>query len=160
SVEELGGYLSPEQVDAVALAINSLQKGRGFLEADQTGLGKGRVMAALARYSVLQQKTVVFLTETPTLFTDFWRDISDIGSAELFTPMIVNDGVSIFDPISGNKLVPATPKAVIQAALDGGVVDPAYNLVLGTYSQFNRDRAKSSKARWISQIAEGKALLL
>lgn len=74
--------------------------------------------------------------------------------------MIVNDGVSIFDPISGNKLVPATPKAVIQAALDGGVVDPAYNLVLGTYSQFNRDRAKSSKARWISQIAEGKALLL
>lgn len=160
SVEELGGYLSPEQVDAVALAINTLQKGRGFLEADQTGLGKGRVMAALARYSVLQQKTVVFLTETPTLFTDFWRDISDIGSAELFTPMIVNDGVSIFDPISGNKLVPATPKAVIQAALDGGVVDPAYNLVLGTYSQFNRDRAKSSKARWISQIAEGKALLL
>ena len=51
TVAEMAGYLAPEQVDAVALAIHSVCKGRGFLEADQTGLGKGRVMAALARYS-------------------------------------------------------------------------------------------------------------
>lgn len=160
SVDEMGGYLSPEQVDAVALAINALRKERGFLEADQTGLGKGRVMAAMARFAALQGKTVVFLTETPTLFTDFWRDIRDIGSESLFTPMIINDGVSVYDPISGSRLIPATPKSVINAALDSGSVDGTYNLVLGTYSQFNRDRSKSAKARWIGDVAVGKALLL
>lgn len=160
TVEEMGSYLSPEQVDAVALAINALQKGRGFLEADQTGLGKGRVMAALARYSALNSKPVIFLTETPTLFTDFWRDVRDIGSDDLFTPLIVNDGVSVYDPISGSKLIPATPKTVIDRALKTGDIDPAYNLVLGTYSQFNRDRNTSAKARWISDIAQGRALLL
>lgn len=160
TVDEMASYLSPEQVDAVALAINALQKGRGFLEADQTGLGKGRVMAALARYSALNSKPVIFLTETPTLFTDFWRDVRDIGSDDLFTPLIVNDGVSVYDPISGSKLIPATPKTVIDRALKTGEVDPAYNLILGTYSQFNRDRSTSAKARWISDIAKGRALLL
>ncbi|CAG9169977.1 strawberry notch C-terminal domain-containing protein [Cupriavidus pinatubonensis] len=157
---EMGDYLSPEQVDAVALAIHSIRKGRGFLEADQTGLGKGRVMAALARYSALNNKPVIFLTETPTLFTDFWRDVRDIGSADLFTPLIVNDGVSVYDPISGARLIASTPKAVIDAALKTGTVDPSYNLILGTYSQFNRDVATSAKARWIGDIARGRALLL
>ncbi|MDH0342032.1 strawberry notch C-terminal domain-containing protein [Chromobacterium haemolyticum] len=160
TVDEMAGYLSPEQVDAVALAINALQKGRGFLEADQTGLGKGRVMAALARYSALNSKPVIFLTETPTLFTDFWRDVRDIGSDDLFTPLIVNDGVSVYDPISGSKLIPATPKTVMDRALKVGEIDPAYNLILGTYSQFNRDRSTSAKARWISEMAKGRALLL
>lgn len=161
AVEEMAGYLSPEQVDAVALAIHSIRKGRGFLEADQTGLGKGRVMAAMARYSALNSTPVVFITETPTLFTDFWRDIRDIGSEDLFTPLIVNDGVAIYDPISGAKLVGATPKTVMDQALkEGGSVDPSYNLILGTYSQFNRSPATSAKARWIADFARGKALLL
>lgn len=161
SVDEMAGYLAPEQVDAVALAIHAIHKGRGFLEADQTGLGKGRVMAALARYSALNSTPVVFITETPTLFTDFWRDIRDIGSEDLFTPLIVNDGVSIYDPITGNKLVGATPKSIMEQALTAGSsFDPTYNLILGTYSQFNRSPATSAKSRWIADFAQGKALLL
>lgn len=161
TTEEMAGYLSPEQVDAVALAIQAMQKGRGFLEADQTGLGKGRVMAAMARYSALNGIPVIFLTETPTLFTDFWRDVRDIGSDDLFTPLIVNGGVSIYDPITGNKLVASTPKSIMDRALkEGGSVDPEYNLVLGTYSQFNRAPATSAKARWIAEFAKGKTLLL
>lgn len=161
TVDEMSRYLSPEQVDAVALAIHAIQKGRGFLEADQTGLGKGRVMAAIARYSALNGTPVIFLTETPTLFTDFWRDVRDIGSEDLFTPLIVNDGVSIYDPITGNKLVASTPKTVMDRALkEDGSIDPVYNLVLGTYSQFNRAPATSAKARWIAEFAKGKTLLL
>lgn len=161
AVDEMGDYLSPEQVDAVALAIHSIHKGRGFLEADQTGLGKGRVMAAMARYSALNHTPVVFITETPTLFTDFWRDICDIGSEDLFTPLIVNEGVSIYDPITGSKLVGATPRSVMNQALESGAdFDPSYNLILGTYSQFNRSATSSTKARWIAEFAKGKALLL
>lgn len=158
-------YLSPEQVDAVALAIHShVSTGgeRGVLEGDQTGLGKGRVMAAIARYHALHGTPVVFLTETPTLFTDFWRDLRDIGSDGLFKPLIVNDGVSIIDPVTGAKLVPATPSSIVKAAVASESFPEGYNLVLASYSQFNRDRnaATAGKSRWITTATRGCALLL
>ncbi|MFU1524239.1 strawberry notch C-terminal domain-containing protein [Aeromonas hydrophila] len=160
SVTELGQYLSPEQVDAVALALFAAERGRGFLEGDQTGLGKGRVMAAMARYAALQGKATIFLTETPTLFSDLWRDISDIGSADLFRPFIVNSGVPIFDVITGKRVIPPTQEAERKRALEDGVVPDGCNLVLGTYSQFNREAAKSLKARWLPRAAEGAVLLM
>ncbi|WP_421193855.1 strawberry notch C-terminal domain-containing protein [Aeromonas jandaei] len=160
SVSELGQYLSPEQVDAVALALFAAERGRGFLEGDQTGLGKGRVMAAMARYAALQGRATIFLTETPTLFSDLWRDISDIGSADLFRPFIVNSGVPIFDVITGKRVIPPTQDAERKRALEDGVVPDGCNLVLGTYSQFNREAAKSLKARWLPRAAEGAVLLM
>lgn len=158
-------YLSPEQIDAVALAIDAHERSggqRALLEGDQTGLGKGRVMAAIARYHALQGTPVIFLTETPTLFTDFWRDLRDINSEGLFNPMIVNDGVSIIDPINGMKLVASTPSSIIKAAVASEQVPEGYNLVLGTYSQFNRDRNghAAGKSRWITTATRGCALLL
>lgn len=158
-------YLSPEQIDAVALAIDAHQRSggaRALLEGDQTGLGKGRVMAAMARYHALQGTPVVFLTETPTLFTDFWRDLRDIGSEGLFKPMIVNAGVSIIDPINGMKLVPSTPASIVKTAVASEGIPEGYNLVLATYSQFNRDRSNehAGKSRWITTATQGCALLL
>ena len=158
--DELADYLSPEQIDAVALAITANEKRQSLLEGDQTGRGKGRVMAAMARYAALQGRRTVFLTETATLFTDLYRDLRDIDSETLFTPLIVNSGVSIWDPVTGAKLVPATPSALTQRMVESGSVDPAYNLVLATYSQFNRDAAMSAKARWISDVATDANLLL
>src|SRR3546814_1221735 len=79
-VETMGRYLSPERVDAAALAMSSGQRGRGFILADQTGLGKGRILAALARAAALDGRRVVFLTEKANLFTDFWRDVRDTNS--------------------------------------------------------------------------------
>lgn len=38
----LGDRFSPEQVDAVGLAIGRLLSGRGFIVGDETGVGKGR----------------------------------------------------------------------------------------------------------------------
>ena len=158
-------YLSPEQVDAVALAIDAAERTggqRGVLSGDQTGLGKGRIMAAMARYHALNGTPVVFLTETPTLFTDFWRDLRDIGSEGIFKPMIINDGVSIIDPITGVKLVNSTPGSIVKAAVASETVPDAYNLVMATYSQFNRDRsaATAGKSRWITTATAGCALLL
>lgn len=158
-------YLSPEQVDAVALAIHAQERSagqRGLLSGDQTGLGKGRIMAAMARYNALKGTPVVFVTETPTLFTDFWRDLRDIQSEGLFRPMIINDGVAIIDPINGMKLVPSTPSSIVKAAVASERIPDAYNLVLATYSQFNRDRAAplAGKSRWITTATAGCALLL
>ena len=160
SFDELADALSPEQVDAVALGIYAIENDRALLEGDQTGLGKGRVMAAMARYNVLHGRKVIFITETPTLFTDFWRDVRDINSADLFSPMIVNDGVAMFDPVTGKKLIDATPKAVIQRAIKNDEIPAEYNLVLATYSQFNRTAESSPKSRWIVSAARNAALNL
>ena len=167
TVEEMrdNEYLSPEQVDAVALAIHQMEGtggDRGILSGDATGLGKGRILAAVARYAQRQGQVVTFLTETPTLFTDFWRDLRDINADQDFRPMIVNAGASIIDPVTGEKLVAATPTPVVSAAVASGKVPDGYNLVLGTYSQFNRDRnaATAGKSRWITTATEGGMLML
>ena len=62
---------SIEQVDALALALHALHQGRGFIEADETGIGKGRVLAGLAQWAWRERRLVLFLTEKPNLFSDF-----------------------------------------------------------------------------------------
>lgn len=47
SIAEIGGILTAEQVDAVALRIHAAFRDRGMLIADQTGVGKGRTLAAV-----------------------------------------------------------------------------------------------------------------
>jgi hypothetical protein len=44
-------HFSAEQVDGAALAIASIEAGRGFVIGDQTGIGKGRICAAVMRYA-------------------------------------------------------------------------------------------------------------
>lgn len=68
--DELADALSPEQVDVVALGIYAIENNRALLEGDQTGLGKGRVMAAMARYNVLHGRKVI-ITETPNVIHGF-----------------------------------------------------------------------------------------
>ena len=82
--------LSAEQVDAVALAIYNIEyKNQGMIIGDQTGIGKGRVAAAMIRYGYYNQLKPIFLSEKPNLFTDIYRDLVDIGSQNLI-PFIVN----------------------------------------------------------------------
>ena len=92
--DDLGQYLSGEQVDAVAMAIRNIENGGALILGDQTGIGKGRVVAAVIRYAVKQGLTPVFVTEKPTLYGDMIRDLTDIGS-ESIKPLITNSGESV-----------------------------------------------------------------
>ena len=87
SKKELYEAFSAEQIDAVALALDNLENENGFILGDQTGIGKGRVVASMIRYATLQGKTPVFMTEKQGLYADMYRDMIDIG----FEPSIVND---------------------------------------------------------------------
>ncbi len=72
------------------MAIYNIEaRGQGMIIGDQTGIGKGRVAAAMIRYAVVQGHKPVFLTEKANLFSDIYRDLSAIGSAH-FKPFIVN----------------------------------------------------------------------
>lgn len=80
--ESLRSNFSAEQVDALALAIKNAQEGRGFIIGDQTGIGKGRVVAAMIKYALVNGKVPIFVTEKPNLYSDMIRDLDDIGMAE------------------------------------------------------------------------------
>jgi hypothetical protein len=162
TVEDMELAFSAEQVDAIALAIKRSEEGRGFINGDQTGQGKGRVLAALARYAALNSKPVVFFTEKANLFSDFWRDLKDIDSHKLFRPLILNDGEPIRNMDTNQIEIPATKKSVITGLIDKdmSIAGAGYNLMFSTYSQFNRERSASKKSAWLPAAATGAMLLV
>jgi hypothetical protein len=56
SIEEMHNALAAEQVDSVAMAIHNMWGGNAMIIGDQTGVGKGRQMAALIRWACKQGK--------------------------------------------------------------------------------------------------------
>jgi predicted RNA methylase len=77
-VADLPKFFSAEQVDALALALDSMKRGSGFIIGDQTGIGKGRVNAGIIRWAIRNNKTPIFVTEKPNLYGDIMRDLADI----------------------------------------------------------------------------------
>jgi hypothetical protein len=80
--EDVRTLFSAEQVDALALAIRNAEAGKGFIIGDQTGVGKGRVVAAMIRYALVNGKIPIFVTEKPNLYSDMMRDLDDINMTD------------------------------------------------------------------------------
>lgn len=154
--------LSAEQIDAVAMAIYNIEaKGQGMIIGDQTGIGKGRVAAAMIRYGVMQGIKPVFLTEKANLFSDIYRDLSAIGSGHL-RPFIVNNRESkteIKDE-DGNVVYQAPPLTEQQAAFEAREIPAKYDFAIGTYSQFNSAEKKPVKPNFLLSIADGNIFIL
>lgn len=161
-VTEIGAFFSPEQIDALGLSISAVEKGRGMINADQTGVGKGRWVAGMLRYAKLAGKLPIFTTYKPELFTDIFRDIGDIGSGDLFKKVFIfNDGVNIKKFGSTNEvLFPATKADARRKAIEEGAVPEDTDLVLLTYSQLSRSLEKNPKAGLLSSLAASNAILL
>lgn len=152
--------LSPEQIDAVALGWAAFLKGREFLLADQTGLGKGRVLAALALASARAGKRDVFITEKANLFSDFWRDLMDTGASDEFgEPFILNAGAKIIDVTSkdGDVLFQSEKPKDINAIVKSGSLPDEARLMMSSYSQFNREG--SPKVSFLSNVVKGAAVI-
>jgi len=154
SAEKLKQALSPEQIDAVGMGIAANMRGRGFILADQTGLGKGRVLAGYALAARRMGKTVVFLTEKPNLFSDFWRDLSDIGATdEIGTPFLLNEKARIIDVTSDGRVLFESAKSdAIKRIVKSGKLPKESQFLMATYSQFNR--IGSVKGKFLEKVAE------
>lgn len=78
--EEFCQAFAKEQVDAIATSIYNFENtGNGIILADATGVGKGRVVAGLMRYSVVNLGVVpMFFTDKKHLINDIYRDFVDI----------------------------------------------------------------------------------
>lgn len=120
--------LSAEQVDALALAIDSHKRGGGMVVGDMTGVGKGRVAAAMMRYAERQGLVPVFVTEKPDLFGDIYRDLADIGSDSPENPFFAQttnntSGADAIDLPDGRKL--QTSKETAMARITEGLASLA-----------------------------------
>ena len=161
TVKQLGHYLTSEQVDGVALALDAADRQEGLIIADQTGFGKGRILAATARAVALSGRNVVFLTEKANLFSDFWRDVRDIGSEKVFgRPFMLNDGARLVDTSSeaGTVMVPAWKKSEVDRVLKAGELPAGCRLMMATYSQFNRKGTR--KVQFLEQVSAGGHIML
>ncbi len=153
STEAMAKVLSPEQIDAVGLAISEAKDGVGAICADQTGLGKGRVGAALARWSTLNGRLFVFLTEKANLFTDFIRDIIDIDALDLIgTPYLMNDGARILDQATNDVLFKSLSLKENKEVIKTSVLPEGTQMVMATYSQLNREG--SAKSQFFAEICK------
>lgn len=142
SIDAMHKALAAEQVDSVAIAIYNMKKGEALVIGDQTGVGKGRQMAALIRWARRQGKKPIFMTQKANLFNDIYRDLKDIGSGNL-KPFIFNQSESNITEITededGNEKVKviykrATDKEIADALKYGKIPDDC-DFVLCTYSQ-------------------------
>lgn len=91
SPDYMGKFLGGEQVDAIGLGIAAAQKGKGFIIGDQTGIGKGRVIAGMMRYALKNGMSPVFVTHKPNLYGDIIRDLNDLE-----VPKMAKRGLNIF----------------------------------------------------------------
>ncbi len=159
--------LAAEQIDAVALAIYNVEarkldngNGQGMIIGDQTGIGKGRVAAAMIRYGTKQGMKPIFLTEKPNLFTDLYRDLKAIGSPHLI-PFIINarDVKSNVLDEHGDKIYSALDPKEQDAIFKGEELPSVYDFVMATYTQFNSPN-KPKKRDFLSKLAENNLLIL
>lgn len=154
--------LSAEQIDAVAMAIYNIEaRGQGMIIGDQTGIGKGRVAAAMIRYAVVQGHKPVFLTEKANLFSDIYRDLSAIGFAHL-KPFIVNGRESKTDikDEDGEVVYTAPAPTEQQRVFQDRYLPNNYDFVVATYSQFNSPEKKPEKPAFLQAIADNNIFIL
>lgn len=138
-VETLHDAFMGLQVDSVALAIRNIQKGKGLISADQTGVGKGRQAAAVIRWAELHGYVPVFFTASDQLFTDMQRDLHDIGSGDVINPLLFNADATVTDPRTGRKIYGnnGSMRPVFERIMETGQLPAGRNAVYVTYSQIN-----------------------
>jgi len=154
--------LSAEQIDAVAMAIYNIEaRGQGMIIGDQTGIGKGRVAAAMIRYGVNQGVKPIFITEKANLFSDIYRDLVAIGSAHL-VPFIVNGRETKTDikDEEGNIIYQALHASEQEKIVESQKIPAKFQFVVGTYSQFNSPERKPEKPNFLREIAQGNIMIM
>ncbi|MDB6179011.1 PLxRFG domain-containing protein [Paracoccus sp. Z330] len=150
------GYFSAEQVDALALAIKNIEDGAAFIIGDQTGVGKGRVVAGVLLYAKKNGRFPVFVTKQPGLFADMVRDLRDIGEAgsekrilstkDLRGANVIplsNEPGDVLETESAPKL-----KSLITGIAKTGRLPDGYDYFFTTYSQMQWEAGSAGQATY------------
>jgi len=163
------GYFSAEQVDALALAIDNVSKGKGFIVGDQTGVGKGRFVAAMLRYAMRKDLTPVFMTKDAALYSDMIRDMRDIGMPDIDKSiMVTNPDLRGKDavPLSGDpedKLYSMTAKPLQKAMTTmqtTGRLPDGMKMLFTTYSQMQQVKGRDTDRMNAMRVVANNAMFV
>lgn len=134
--EDISKYLSGEQVDGVAAAIHNFKNDGALIIGDQTGIGKGRIAAALMRWAEKEGLIPIFVTKDRTLQSDMLtRDLVDVG-AEHIVPALL-DSSRDFDAAKERKL--NYGESYWKEATAKGELHKGANAIFTTYEQLKAD---------------------
>jgi hypothetical protein len=144
SVDHMHRFFMGCQVDAVAQVIWQIKRNKSAIIADQTGLGKGRIGAAICRWAILNRFLPIFCTYSDILFTDFYRDLDDIEFSAGVWPLLFNASSSITELSTGRKIFASkgSMKSTLTALAESGELPRGRNAVFLTYSQINTDNVQ------------------
>lgn len=164
---KLNDLLGAEQIDGVALGIYNFSKGSGFIVGDQTGIGKGRQVAAILRWAMRNGKTPIFVTEKPNLYADMYRDLVDVGVPEMLGRdlriLMTNSGETVPLDDEGKKFLksqPAGPHGALLKRLTLAGKAEGYDAVFTTYNQMQTIKEKETdRMRFLRAIAGNNAVL-
>jgi hypothetical protein len=128
-------YLAAEQIDAIALAIWNIERGEGFICGSQTGIGKGRIAAAIMRYALRNGRIPIFITDNTKLYKDIVRDLWDINSTGI-QPLITDANLLVELPDGTTYKTPAATKhnKIVRQVIEQDHLGE-YNAIFCTYHQ-------------------------
>ncbi|MFW5874809.1 MAG: strawberry notch-like NTP hydrolase domain-containing protein, partial [bacterium] len=164
-VNDLPNYFAAEQVDAIGLALDNIKQGFGFIIGDQTGIGKGRVNAAIIQYARKNNIMPVFVTYSPNLYADMVRDLNDIG-VQGFEPLVTNAG------LKGKHAIPLPDGRQIKTGntaermaemgeLQSKGFESGYDGVFTTYAQLQSlGSGETNRQQFLKNIAPRSLLIL
>ena len=159
SRDELGAMLIPEQIDAVGMHIAAAERGRGFMLADQTGIGKGRSLAAMARVHLRggEGRKVIYFTESATVnVPDVCRDLEALGMWDPATTEFLTTGSKAEVGGETKRSIPAARQAEIFESLkwpDG------VSVLVTTYSKFS-GKEDAPASRWIETALDRSTMII
>ena len=179
--ECLSDMWSPEQLDSIILAIYNIEKrlsgdnatdrNREFIVADDTGIGKGRILAAIARYGLSNDMNVLFFTESSYLFTDFYRDIVNTNTQQYLhgSLYLLHNNAKVYHPktqevvasslgIKNNQSIILNKK--FEYIKRNKPITFDTNFILSTYSQFNREKSANEKVEFLSWWTKNKLTIV
>jgi len=154
SKDEAFDALMGLQIDSVAMAIDQIKTGGALIIGDQTGVGKGRQAAAVIRWALINGFTPVFISVKPTLYTDMFYDLKDIGSD--ITPLLTNAGEAVIEhgtkkalfKQTAGKLKPIFSKIINEKSLPKGT-----DALFTTYAQINTENQRRDVLRSLASNA-------
>lgn len=162
----IGEYFAAEQIDALALAIDNIQRGKGFIIGDQTGIGKGRVNAGIIRWAIKNGHVPIFVTEKPNLYGDMYRDLRDIGIQDELDRdvriVMTNNNEKVPLDEEGKVTLKTDDK---QAGILAAIADPEtlrskYDVVFTTYNQMQSVKGKETGQRTFLRAMAPHAILI
>lgn len=156
--EAMWEMFSSEQIDSIGLTIYNFEKGKGFIIADETGIGKGRILSGICRWAINEGKKIMFFTEREHLFTDFWRDLTDTNTIDsINNPILFHSTSKLYDS-KGEIVIKGNPRLVKEYEEKGFPEDS--NLIMTNYSQISLKQHKNTKKNSMLNYCKDNLIIL